>query len=181
MDASPQKRRVLASLDSNAPSPGAKTQQERERAAVKQHHALPIIYQTEPYSKRSFPMAAEDLQQPRKRACHGSPQLSPCRDGNTLEARLPVILIPRTGLVLTDGPLQRDQLTALRARSASPASSSVFDSSNLDISQATTMTEPDAEAPAGLPLPPRRRIPTREESRQVGSLHFPRRHLAPKY
>ncbi len=186
MDVSP-KRRVLAALDPNASSP-------KPRLGLKPGHvplASPLKQpvfsagspDTEP-RKRLTVMDDEFADQPAKkvRVMSGNlsvtrPSPAPSSQSTAEEVResqrkLRAFVVGRNSKLTII--VSRQQST----RQPSPAASSIFDSSLLDTSQATTLTEPDAESPgttAGGPattlraitLPPPRPRMTREQAREV--------------
>ncbi|KAK1768651.1 hypothetical protein QBC33DRAFT_514231 [Phialemonium atrogriseum] len=173
MEASPSKRRVLGSLDPNASSP-------RPQLGLKQlkspHHNAPGS--------------------PLKRPAEPSPGPQPKKIQLTMEARTELQSGKKAGIEEkaqhlhempanaeqpdTD-PSQQSPRPSDRHRSASPAASSLFDSSGLDNTQATAMTDPDVDtaipaitpavaALAALARPPTRPRLTREEAKEKAEI-----------
>ncbi|KAK0646390.1 hypothetical protein B0T16DRAFT_160682 [Cercophora newfieldiana] len=147
---SPVKRRVLSTLDPNTSSPkpphGLKhPQQPSKVTSLNQQDASPPSPVSDPEAERKRPgntmPSSADAEPPRKRPCLGDDQTA-----------------TRTFALDSNDT---------RQRSTSPDTSSVFDNSAIDTSQATTVTEPDVEPvgpvpslgvrtrPAPTPIPPR--------------------------
>ncbi|KAH8895175.1 hypothetical protein GQ53DRAFT_839515 [Thozetella sp. PMI_491] len=158
MNASP-KRRALAALDPNASSPAPKL-------GLKPAHALPAS----PLKQRSMVIPALVLE-PKKREV----AMDACQDEHpSKKAR--VDAADESSAQSRSVPSSQNT-AAESSRPASPAASSIFDSSMFDTSQATTVTEPDAE-PAAV-QPPLRSIPlpspaqprmTREQAREKAEI-----------
>ncbi|KAI1844116.1 hypothetical protein JX265_009621 [Neoarthrinium moseri] len=133
MEASPTKRRALATLDINANSPAASNKIAQLKAPRPRDA---------PGIKRSVDVADEPAP---KRACTPASRCGSAKPND-------------------DTPAHD------RRDSASPETSSIFDNSVVDTSQATCITEVDAEAVASPPRLPRRPTLTRDEARQKAEI-----------
>lgn len=177
---SPTKRRVLASLDVNAPSPNSKA------AGLKQHAKTDLspsgilkpfrdaahLSVSPEHKKRTLP-SESNQQQPAKK---------PCLDTMAVPTSVPESRVVEANMGDLEMAEPDGSHTTTRQRSVSPDACSVFDNSVVDTSQATAFTEPDLDGvvPIGaiptiavhVPLPPPqpRRVPTREESRQKAEI-----------
>jgi len=177
MEPSPSKRRALGSLDPNASSPKPQLGFKQLKPVALNAPGSPLKRSAEPTSepepkKRQLTMEPKSEHQPSRKpsvdekgqqVC--SPELNnhyhPCVPTADLE------------------PPPQSPRPSDRHRSASPAASSLFDSSGLDNTQGTAITEPDVDAavPAtaghqqasygGQSRPPTRPRLTREETREV--------------
>ncbi|KAL8370279.1 hypothetical protein RB595_000589 [Gaeumannomyces hyphopodioides] len=154
------KRRVLAPLDVNRSSLAP------SMAAVAKFAGAAASVPPLKLSATSRPTLPTEQEQPRKRpfesmagaaaaSHHQQPQPAKkaCMDPEVKDE------IPSS----SDESTQREQLESIehdvdtRQRSPSPAESSVFDTSGVDTTQATALTEPDVEGPAAIaphPAPP---------------------------
>ncbi|KAJ9134448.1 hypothetical protein NKR23_g10130 [Pleurostoma richardsiae] len=175
MEVSPSKRRALAPLSVNAPSPNSKAHLKQGKqptaSPLKLHRDVRPLFAAEVSSdpkKRTLAPAGNDLQ-PAKKPRLEEPASALRR--SMAEANLTV--------VEDCEEVSPDNSQTARQQSASPDASSIFDSSGLDstldTSQATAVTEPDMEGAdvfslASLPPLQPRRIPTREESRQKAEI-----------
>ena len=171
MNASPTKRRALAALDVNAPSPGSgsktlpKTGGTGSDALATAPKPLPSPPPEEDAATKKRPPPAPPVdEQPAKKTCRvEAPPRAEAAGGDSDDGV--------GGGEVGARPAGLGASPMDRTPTASPAPSSVFDSSALDTSQATTLTDADADGPLAALLaagpPPARRVLTREESRQV--------------
>ncbi|KAL2016482.1 hypothetical protein VTK56DRAFT_3478 [Thermocarpiscus australiensis] len=179
MDTSPTKRRVLGALDPNTLSP-------RVRQDPKQPTQNPMkANATGPVRTAAVPGRASST--------HASSRIpEPDSRKRTLDAASDPTMAPRAGAADEPAPKRpcldsgaKDGITqptehdtespasTTRHRSASPGASSVFeDTSAIDTSQDTTLTEPDAETTAAPPPRPRASRPrlTREQAREKAEI-----------
>ncbi|KAK4123672.1 hypothetical protein N657DRAFT_690371 [Parathielavia appendiculata] len=195
MEASPAKRRALGALDPNACSPkvrsGAKVLS-AQLSPVKIKTAGPRHMDTmvSASSPSSSPQKATDSRKRRSPTPASRDNVSratrhealssepvpkrPCLDHNTRED-----LRPRReeSPPSSTSTARTTAFTTTRRRSVSPDSPSVFDTSAVDTSQATILTEPDTSAPA-LTVPPPAAAPvprsnsrlTREQTREKAEI-----------
>ncbi|KAK4242453.1 hypothetical protein C8A03DRAFT_29386 [Achaetomium macrosporum] len=203
MYASPVKRRVLGALDPNACSPKAspsKSKHDMKQTAPSPVNAKPVgPRQTEPVpsSGAASPTSASPRKPERdmdsRKRLSPTPAMRSRADGSDNDERAPkrpCLGNTREGARLQEPPAHTGtppsststiRTTVTRGRSASPDTSSLFDISAVDNSQATIVTEPDATAPAAAapavvsaplvapPPAPRRRL-TREQAREKAEI-----------
>ncbi|KAL1871299.1 hypothetical protein VTK73DRAFT_2167 [Phialemonium thermophilum] len=142
MEVSPSKRRVLGALDPNASSPKPQVAQSKvdRLDAVDLPLKRPLMSRQLEPELRKRPLVAEvprpQEQQPFKKAC-----LDESRDQNAAT-------IDEDRSEAEAQPLQLSPRQSDRQPSATPEASSLFDSSGLDNTQDTAITEPDNDAPA---------------------------------
>ncbi|KAK7917964.1 hypothetical protein PG985_009838 [Apiospora marii] len=165
MDASPTKRRALATLDVNANSPNKHARLNAAKATGQLN-----VYKggsPSPSSKRALSLAEEGDEnanplQPAKRACLSAatstaPSTAPSSPTPRRAVAAPAVT-PATATTAASRSEDTEEteeedvaITATpeqeRQRSHSPETSAVFDNSQLDNSQLTTITEPDHPSP----------------------------------
>ncbi|KAJ4418177.1 hypothetical protein N0V82_005752 [Gnomoniopsis sp. IMI 355080] len=193
--ATPTKRRALGALDVNvtrSPSSSSAKLLGKSASPLKKtrvsRHATPSPVRKETPKKRSFEEA--EVSSPAfKKLCSATAfNASPVKDTE-------VVAKPKPFVEDAEGDSPPASQPSAR-RSISPDASSLFDSSTINISQLTNITEPDANAPIAttaaantatvaaavppmsvttsdmlsLPPPRPRRVPTREEFRQKAEI-----------
>ncbi|KAI1821788.1 hypothetical protein F4861DRAFT_441754 [Xylaria intraflava] len=158
----PPKRRALASIDVNTRSPLAASRLSPSKAGlVKPKMALGT-------SRVDFSSVKRPIEQETDREAPG-----PAEKKRRLSGLGAASVSPRD-----ETPTRKDSDNVTRPRSASPEDPSVFDSSTMDSSHVTTITEPEVENSATAPAPPpvtvesrhHRVTMTREEARRKAEI-----------
>ncbi|KXH34475.1 hypothetical protein CSIM01_00386 [Colletotrichum simmondsii] len=157
---SPAKRRALAPLDANVNAISSPTK-------LHKHSKLGAAPQSPRKSSSSgSPIKSLNLKRSFAAAATQSEQSDEQNQHSEQQQPEPKVLQVENEL-LSEQQQEGSRHETPRTRSASPDTSTVFDTSAMDTSQNTTiLTEPDAEQARTLPPPRPRRLLTREEARQ---------------